>query len=81
MDDKAFYVFVTLDYGNGYRTHSEAFKAYEEDDSEVKGVFHIRGYNRVEGINVKASFFSKEWDALKECARELTKQYREDPKK
>jgi len=77
MNDKMFYVFATLEYGSGYEKHEEAFEAYEKDDSEVKGVFAIKGYGSVSSINVKTNEFTHEMTMLKMKAEELTKQYRE----
>jgi len=68
------YVFVTLEGGEGFETHSEAWDMYENHDEEFRGVYSITSTG-VEGVNVSGSFFDLRHDELKEMAKKVAERH------
>lgn len=69
------YVFVTLDGGEGFETHKEAWNSYENHDEEFRGVFKINSHG-VEPINVAGNTFDIKHHQLKEKAKEVALRHR-----
>lgn len=70
------YVAVTLDEGEAFETHPEAFKAYEEINEEYKGVYEILEEG-IKPINTSGNMFDhmKKYK-IEEVAKKVADQHR-----
>jgi len=51
-----------------YDTHEEAWNAYENSETKVKGVFLVVG-KRIRAINTTADFFNRDIEDLKDLIK------------